>query len=167
MAILILGPENGFVKWLRPDIDSKKPTKGRNDLQLKRVKIYSVEIEWLEQNLTYFMQMITSDELCFDNWLVKELLHSISHLWSPIFFFIFTPFMLNFGFLTYYFCFILSDPYEPRTGFFHGSKFAIALRCLIIIFTSYFIILEVVSIFAIVGSAYEARRAGEKTKHIY
>ena len=55
-------------------IDFKKPLKNRKDLQLKKVKIYAFEIEWLEQNLTYFLQMITSDELTFDNWIVKELL---------------------------------------------------------------------------------------------
>lgn len=74
--------------------------------------------------------------------------------------------MLNFGFLTYYFCFILSNPYEPRDGFNHGSKFAIALRYLIIIFTSYFIVLEVVSITDIVRSIYKARKEGENNKHV-
>ena len=63
-------------------------------------------------------------------------------LWYPTYIFIFLPFIIYFGLLTYYFCFIISDAYEPRTGFMQGSKFSIALRFLILIFTGYQFLLE-------------------------
>ena len=66
--------------------------------------------------------------------------------WYPLFSFIFTPFMIYFGLVTYYFTFVLTNAYEPRTGFTDGSKFALAIRILILILTAYQFFIESLSL---------------------
>ena len=107
------------------------------DRSYKKVKVQIFEIEWLERNLASFLQFLLSNELTFDNDLVRILLNPVKLFWYPLFFFIFMPFMVYFGLVSYYFCFILSDAYEPRTGIMEGSRTSIAIRILIFIFTGY------------------------------
>ena len=95
-----------------------------------------LDIEWLEQNIATFLKVVIKDDSIFDSELVQSLLRELD-FWYPIFIFIFAPFMTYFGLVTYYFCFIVSDAFEPRTGFTEGSSFAVALRFLILIFTAY------------------------------
>ena len=54
--------------------------------------------------------------------------------------------MIYFGIVTYYFCFILTDAYEPRTGFTNGSRFALSLRLMILALTGYQLLIEALSI---------------------
>jgi hypothetical protein len=90
-------------------------------VQIRRVKLSIVEIEWLEGNLTKFLKEAVSDYTTENNELAKTFLQQLKPFWYLIFTFVFMPFMIYFGLVTYYFCFILSDAYEPRTGFTQGS----------------------------------------------
>lgn len=111
--------------------------------------------------------MVMSDELTFDNPIVKELLINLDPYWYPIFTFIFMPFMTNFGLVTYYFCFILSDPNEPREGFISGSKFGSALRIFILGSTAYLFILDIVSAIEIIKNLMKAKEDRSSLKRFY
>ena len=95
-----------------------------------------LEIEWLEHQIAAFLSVVIKDDSYFDNELVKNLLREFD-FWYPLFIFMFLPFMVYFGLVTYYLCFIVSDAFEARTGFMEGSNFAVSLRILILIFTAY------------------------------
>jgi hypothetical protein len=72
---------------------------------------------------------------------VKHLLEELDY-WYPLFVCVFMPFLFYFGIVTYYNCFILTDAYQPRDGFTHGSNFAKALRFLILIATGLLLWIE-------------------------
>ncbi len=101
-----------------------------------KANIKVLEIEWLEHQIAAFLSVVIKDDSNFDNELVKNLLGEFD-FWYPLFIFMFLPFMVYFGLVTYYFCFIVSDAFEARTGFTEGSTFAVTLRILISILTAY------------------------------
>ncbi len=72
---------------------------------------------------------------------MKQLLDELDY-WYPLYVCVFIPFLIYFGIVTYYNCFILTDAYLPRNGFMHGSNFAIALRILILIATAFLLWVE-------------------------
>ena len=81
-----------------------------------KCNIHVLEIEWLERQIAVFLSVVIKDDSNFDNELVKILLGELD-FWYPLFVFMFLPFMAYFGLVTYYLCFVVSDAFEPRTGF--------------------------------------------------
>lgn len=160
IVVRLLGKRNRLIQKLLQSqkIDYENPQKSGRSLQIKKVNTYILEIEWLEQNLTTFLHMVMSDELTFDNPLVKELVIDLEPYWYPIFTFIFIPFMTNFCLVTYYFCFVLSDPAELRDGFVGDNHFGTTLRFLILGSTAYLILVDIVSVKEIVKDLIKAKK---------
>jgi hypothetical protein len=148
MIFLITGAESRLSKYiLKKQTELYELNKAMTkNLSLKKVKVHYIEIEWLERNLTTFLRVVISDELTFDTEMVQNLLLELQPFWYPLFTFIFTPFMIYFGLVTYYFCFVLTDAYESRDGFTEGSNFAIAIRFLILVLSAYQFLIEYLSL---------------------
>ena len=104
------------------DSSTSLVSKGFSKPMLSKItcKVHVLEIEWLEKNSATFLDVVIKEESSFDSELVQNLLREFD-MWYPTCTFIFLPFILYFGLVTYYFCFIITDAYEPRTGFVQGS----------------------------------------------
>jgi hypothetical protein len=100
------------------DIWYKRRKESGKSIKSKRIKLQILEIEWLEGNLTKFLKEAVSDYTTENNELAKTFLQQLRPFWYLLFTGVFLPFMTYFGLVTYYFCFILSNAYEPRSGFF-------------------------------------------------